>query len=252
MVVIMKNIIKSIVRYKLVFLIFLLNVWSWTPDLIGQRDGEIKEANYYKITDVNIPDNVVLEVGGLAFDNEGRLGVTTRRGELWLITNPKSSTPHFIRYASGLHEPLGLAFKDGSFYTSQRGELTKLTDENNDGKADRYDNIYTWDLAGNYHEYAYGPKFLSNGNMLVWLNLGWIGRGASLSKWSGWVLEVTPDGDMKPFATGIRSPAGLGFNKKGDICYTENQGDWVGSGRMTHLERGDFAGHPEGLKWSGE
>ena len=50
----------------------------------------------------------------------------------------------------------------------------------------------------------------------------------------------------------MRSPAGFGPNAKGDIFYTENQGDWVGSGRMTHLELGDFAGHPEGLKWSGE
>ena len=35
------------------------------------------------------------------------------------------------------------------------------------------------------------------------------------------------------------------------MFYTENQGDWVGSGRMTHLEKGDFAGNAEGLKWSG-
>src|SRR5690606_5628060 len=33
---------------------------------------------------------------------------------------------------------------------------------------------------------------------------------------------------------------------------TENQGDWVGSGRMTHLERGDFVGHPAGLRWTDE
>lgn len=36
------------------------------------------------------------------------------------------------------------------------------------------------------------------------------------------------------------------------MFYTENQGDWVGSGRMTHLEKGDFAGNPEGLVWTGE
>lgn len=57
---------------------------------------------------------------------------------------------------------------------------------------------------------------------------------------------------MTPLATGMRSPAGFGLNAAGDIFYTENQGDWVGSGRMTHIEKGDFVGHPEGLKWTGE
>lgn len=56
---------------------------------------------------------------------------------------------------------------------------------------------------------------------------------------------------MTPVAAGLRSPAGYGFNPEGDIFYTENQGDWVGSGRITHLEKGDFAGNAEGLKWSG-
>lgn len=66
------------------------------------------------------------------------------------------------------------------------------------------------------------------------------------------MLQVSPEGKMTPIATGMRSPAGFGFNAQGDLFYTENQGDWVGSGRMTHIEKGVFAGHPEGLKWSGE
>ncbi|MEM6320723.1 MAG: plastocyanin/azurin family copper-binding protein [Bacteroidota bacterium] len=211
-----------------------------------------KESDYYKITSVPIPEDVVLEVGGLAFNEKGQLAATTRRGEVWVIDNPESNNAKFTRYASGLHEPLGLAYKDGSYFLAQRGELTKLTDVNGDGRADNYETIYNWPLAANYHEYAYGPLILEDGNMLINLNLGWIGRGASLSKWSGWMLMVSPEGEMTPIATGMRSPAGLGRNAAGDIFYTENQGDWVGSGRMTHVEKGDFVGHPEGLKWSGE
>lgn len=211
-----------------------------------------KESAYFKISSVPIPEGIVLEVGGLAFDDKGVLGVTTRRGEFWRVENPQSTSPKFTRFAQGLHEPLGLAFRDGSYFLAQRGELTKITDTNKDGKADRFDHIFDWDLAGNYHEYAYGPKFLPNGDMVISLNLGWIGRGASLSKWSGWMLQISQDGKMTPLATGMRSPAGFNFNKEGDLFYTENQGDWVGSGRMTHIEKGVFAGHPEGLKWSGE
>ncbi|MBX2816427.1 MAG: auracyanin family protein [Saprospiraceae bacterium] len=224
--------------------------------VVGTLDAQVArglaESDYYKIESVPIPENVILEVGGLAFDDKGRLGVSTRRGEVWLITNPSSAQPDFQRYAHGLHEPLGLAFTNGRFYTAQRGELTRLNDRDGDDVADEYYNIRDWDLNGNYHEYSYGPVLLPDGDMLITLNLGWVGRGASESKWRGWMMKLTPEGEMTPIATGMRSPAGFGLNAKGDIFYTENQGDWVGSGRMTHIEKGDFAGHPEGLKWSGE
>ncbi|WP_339813032.1 plastocyanin/azurin family copper-binding protein [uncultured Imperialibacter sp.] len=218
----------------------------------AQTDIQKKEAAHFSISKVPIPSDIVLEVGGLAFDDNGKLGVSTRRGDIWLIENPSGSTPIFKKYATGLHEPLGLAFRDGIFYTAQRGELTRLSDLNKDGKADRYETIYSWPLAANYHEYSYGPLILPNGDMIVTLNLGWVGRGASLSKWHGWMVKITPDGKMTPIAVGMRSPAGFNVNAEGDIFYAENQGDWVGSGRMTHIESGDFVGHPEGLKWSGE
>lgn len=220
--------------------------------LLSMNASAQKESSYYQISTVPIPEDIVLEIGGIAFNENGVLAASTRRGEVWRVTNPESNNPSFKRFAKGLHEPLGLAYKNGSYFLAQRGELTKLTDENNDGKADLYETICNWPLAANYHEYAYGPVILPDGNMLVNLNLSWIGRGASLAKWQGWTLKITPEGEIIPFATGLRSPAGLALNKNGDVFYTENQGDWVGSGRMTHLTSGDFAGHPEGLKWSGE
>ncbi|MDO7172400.1 plastocyanin/azurin family copper-binding protein [Mariniflexile sp. AS56] len=211
---------------------------------------DIKESAYYKIVDVPIPNDVMLEVGGLAMTDDDKLGVSTRRGDVWLIDKPYSKTPIFGKFATGLHEPLGLAFRDNSFYLTQRGELTRLQDRNNDGKVDSFKTIYSWPLSGNYHEYSYGPKFKKNGDMIVTLNLGWSGGGVSLTKWRGWMLQITPEGDMTPIATGLRSPAGFAINDQDDLFYTENQGDWVGSGRLTHLESGDFAGHVEGLKWT--
>ncbi len=236
---------------KSVLLIALFSL-TFLGAFAQSSDMAKKEAAYYKIVDVPIPEDVLLEVGGLALTDSDQLGVSTRRGEVWLIDKPYSKNPVYNRYAHGLHEPLGLAFRNNGFYLSQRGELTRLEDKNNDGKADVYKTIYSWPLSGNYHDYSYGPKFLENGDMLVTLNLSWIGHGASLSKWRGWLLQITPDGKMTPIATGLRSPSGFELNAEGDVFYTENQGDWVGSGRMTHLEKGDFAGNPEGLVWTGE
>lgn len=211
---------------------------------------DIEESAYYKIVDVPIPKDIQLEVGGLAMTDDDKLGVSTRRGEIWLIDKPYSQTPIYNKFATGLHEALGLGFRDKSFYLSQRGELTRLQDTNNDGKADSFKTIFSWPLSGNYHEYSYGPKFKKNGDMIVTLNLGWTSGGVSLTKWRGWMLQITPEGKMTPIATGLRSPAGFAVNDQDELFYTENQGDWVGSGRLTHLESGDFAGHVEGLKWT--
>ncbi|GAA4234546.1 hypothetical protein GCM10022291_14210 [Postechiella marina] len=211
-----------------------------------------KESEYYKIVNVPIPKDIELEVGGLALTNDNKLGVSTRRGEVWVIDKPNTKTPEYKLFASGMHEVLGLAYKDNSFFASQRGELTQLIDEDNDGEADFYKTYFSWPLSGNYHEYSYGPRVDKDGNMFVHLNVTWAAGGQSFSKWRAWLLKFSPDGKMTPFATGFRSPAGLGLMPNGDIFYTENQGDWVGSGRVTHIEKGDFVGHPAGLKWSSE
>ncbi len=214
------------------------------------------EEDYYEIKTIAIPTDVRLEVGGLAPMPDGRIGVCTRRGEVWIIENPNQTDgtqAHFSLFASGLHEALGLAYRDGSFYCCQRGELTKLTDTDADGQADLYESVASWDLSGNYHEYSYGPVFDKNGDIYLTFNVAWVGYGeGKLAKWRGWLVKVTKDGGLEPIAAGLRSPAGFNINANGDILYGENQGDWVGSGRVTHLEKGDFAGHAGSLYWTKE
>ncbi len=215
--------------------------------------GDVSESDYYRLMSLPVPDGVTLEVGGMTRLPDGRLAVTTRRGEVWLIENPTlegGEEPSYTRFAQGLHEPLGLAYKDGALIANQRGELTRMVDTNGDDVADRYENVTSWKLAGNYHEYSYGPEVLPNGDFFVTLNLAWLSSGRSLKPWSGWGLRVSPDGTVNPMVAGMRSPAGFGKNAKGDLFYSENQGDWIGSGRITHVEEGDFVGHPSSLKWA--
>ena len=214
-----------------------------------------REAEYYRISTVAVPEGVVLEVGGLETMPDGRLAVATRRGDVWLIENPGSTDggrPHFSRFAQGLHEALGLAYRDGSLYAAQRSELTRLRDGDGDGKADVYETVQSWPLSGNYHEYSFGPVFSPKGDITVSLNLAWVGYGESFVKWRGWMLQGTPNGKLAPFATGFRSPSSFGYNLEGDLFYSENQGDWVGSGHITHVEKGDFVGNPKGLRWTSD
>ncbi|QKZ11307.1 plastocyanin/azurin family copper-binding protein [Spirosoma sp. KUDC1026] len=220
-----------------------------------QADPE-KEDDFYKLISLPVPEDIILEVGGMVTLPDGNLAICTRRGEVWMVSNPYiagSAQPTYKRFAYGLHEPLGLTYRDGAIYVTQRSEITRLRDTDGDGKADSYDKVYSWPLSGNYHEYSYGPTFLPNGNMLITLNVGWsnsLGHGVSLAPWRGWTIEVDPQGKMTPFAAGMRSPAGYGMNAAGDYFYTENQGDWVGSGRISQVEKGDFLGNAESLRWT--
>ena len=226
-----------------------------------------KEEDYYEIKTVAIPEGIVLGVGGMAMLPNDKLAVSTRRGEVWTISNPylkDDLKPDFKLFARGLHEPLGLAYHNGALYLSQRPELTRLRDLDGDGVADEYKTVYPFRVTGNYHEYAYGPVFDKDGKMIVTLNLAWINHSEELRKtegwghmesnvkWRGWMLKITEDGKVEPYATGFRSPAAFGLNKDGDIFYAENQGGWIGSGYITALDKGDFASHPAGLNWSGE
>ena len=232
---------------------------AWTPSVgVGQAPLPRTADYYYQITPLPVPADIELEVGGLATLPNGNLGVATRRGELFIVENPagEDSGPHFRLFASGLHNTLGLAWRNGAFYSAQRGELTKIADTTGDGRADVFETVYSWPLSGHYHEYSFGPVIAPDGSLFVTLNVafgigntGWW-RGESPVPWRGWALRIGGDGAVEPWATGLRSPAGYGM-VDGEFFYSENQGDYVGSGFITHLERGDFAGHPAGLNWSG-
>jgi cytochrome c551/c552 len=215
-----------------------------------------KEEDFFQINKIEAPSGVFLEVGGMCTLKDGSLALTTRRGDVYIVENPSSTKPNFKKFATGLHEPLGIAVKDSSFYVVQRGELTRLKDENKDGKADVYETVYAWPLSGNYHEYSYGPKIAPDGSFFVTLNLGfgdadgdesWTGK--SVVPWRGWALHIFEDGTMEPWATGLRSPCGISMID-GELFYTDNQGDWVGSGSLMQLKKGSFTGHPGGLLWT--
>ena len=237
-------------KYLLLLTLGMLGIF---PQSAKAQESPLEE-DYYKIMKVSSPEGTLLEVGGLALMPNGNLGVATRRGDIFIVENPTSPRPYFRKFASGLHEILGLTYQDGSWICAQRGELTKVTDTDRDGFADKYETIYAWDISGHYHEYSFGPKVSNDGSYFVSGNVAfgneewW--RGESRVPYRGWVMKISPDGKMEPWATGMRSPAGLGIID-GELFYTDNQGDYIGSGGLWHLEKGDFTGHPAGLKWTG-
>jgi len=182
-------------------------------------------------------------------------------GDIWALDNSTSQAaltdPKWTKFADGLDEPAGLSCAgDGSLLVAQKPELTRLVDTDGDGVADEYINIADgWEFHDNYHEYHFGPAQDSDGNLYGTLNLSHdkpgsftLGAMGSTGGYRGWAYRVSPDGKFQPFASGLRSPAGIGSSPDGEVFYTDNQGDWVGTSKLHLLESGKFYGHPVSLR----
>lgn len=210
--------------------------------------AEESQSDYYTIHNIEAPSGIVPEVGGIEIGPKGELYVSTRRGNIHHITNyGPGQKPVWKLWAQGLHEPLGIAWKDGWLYATQRPEVTKIKDKDGDNRADIFRTISDrWGINGDYHEYAFGTSHDKSDN--IWVVLCLTGSGGYSSDFRGWAMKVTPRGKAIPIASGIRSPGGIGFNDAGDVFYCDNQGLWNGSSSLKHLAPGSFQGNPTGWK----
>ena len=222
-----------------------------SPAQAGGKAKPPTEDDYYPIHRFQVPEGVVLEAGAIETMPDGKVAVSSRRGEIWMIENAYSPDPKaakFTRFAHGLHEVLGLAYKDGWLYATQRCEITRIKDAKGTGKADTFETFCDgWSISGDYHEYAFGSRFDKKGNM--WVVLCLTGSFTSNVPFRGWCVRVTPEGKMIPTCSGVRSPGGIGMNAEGDMFYTDNQGPWNGTCGLKHLKPGGFMGHPDSFRW---
>ncbi len=196
------------------------------------------------------------EPTGFGFAQDGTVYVTTRTGGVWRRKNEQWSL-----FAEGLHEANGIQVTpDGEgVYAMQKPELTFLRDTDHDGIADVYQTVEDrFRFSGQYHEFAYGPRMNSRGDLFFTTGLsagghfsaapgGYPNQMTSSLGYRGWVMKKDSAGNLTPFASGLRSPAGIGMNAKDELFVTDNQGDWVASSYLAHVEEGDFLGHPASL-----
>jgi uncharacterized cupredoxin-like copper-binding protein len=199
------------------------------------------------------PADPVIEVSGILPLPNQRLLVTTRRGDLFFVDGAYDNPPRprFTLFASGLHEPLGIAASSrGGYYVVQRTELTHLLDRDGDGRADTFRTVWRIPVSSNYHEFAFGPFMAPDGSLRVTLMLAYNAPSYSPVPWRGWMLEITPDGRMTPIAAGFRAGFGALWTSRGMWLATDNQGEWRGTSHVSVVEPGDFIGHPSALAWS--
>ena len=225
----------------------------------------------YRLETITLPAAMSPEVSAVEFSPTGRLVIANRHGEVWSCDPAKLD---WRRYAYGLHEPMGIfVAADNDIYVAQRPELTRVRDANGDGVAERYEAVNAeWGITDNWHEFLFGPRRDKEGNFVLAIglpdlagkfnltnprtptDLSKIAREAkpSAALWQGWVFKITPDGKLLPWAPGFRQAAGVGVSPEGEVFVTDQQGDYIASSPLIHVQRGRFYGHPASLKWSEE
>lgn len=242
---------------------------AWRPKGITTVDSQpskIDEApkvrlpEGFKAIQIAAPTDVhgreqLFEPMGMDFFSDDRLIVTTRTAGIWQLEKGK-----WTLIAEGSLDSLGvIAEDDGSLIIGHKPELARLRDTDGDGWYETHEVLSSDFLAtGNYHEYLHGPTKDKSGNYYFQLNLAHHNKKEAIHKangkfmgaqggYRGWALRVTPEGVTTPFASGLRSPAGLATGPDGTLYYTENQGEYVGTSKLFILKEGKYYGHPGGL-----
>ena len=235
------------------------------------KDADVSgSSESYYVETIALPPGLEGETGAIGFLPDGRLVACFLRGEV-MIYDPESGKWDW--FATGLHEPLGLLIISNSeMLVMQRPELTRLVDTDNDGKADLFETVTDdFGMTGNYHEWNYGPIRDAKGNLFIALSTAseyghvmeevrgkldtTLVPGKPKQKFSavpyrGWIMKLTPEGEVIPYAHGFRSPNGLVIDQQGRLFATDNQGDWVGTSKLYQVKEGRFYGHPASLLWT--
>jgi hypothetical protein len=210
-----------------------------TTGTLGTGEGA------YVVDTLTIPDsnpwNAWLRTSALAFFPDGRIAVTTLGGDVWIVSGVSASLAslRWRRYAAGLFEPLGVAVVDGLVYVTCRDRIVRLFDKNGDGEADYYESFFADpDVSPTFHAFNFDLVHDSSGNFYY----SKCGQGTKFAL-QGAVVRVSSDGATHEFfATGFRTPNGMGILPDGRITVSDNQGNWMPASKISLIKRGGFYG----------
>jgi mono/diheme cytochrome c family protein len=244
------------------------SAWRPAPTNYDYRRGPLEKApstatmpagysieSYYAPKD-NFGRDQLFEALGLNVAKDGTVVVASRNAGIWRLVKGE-----WRLFAEGLFDSLGVIVEDSKglvVVAGQKAELTRISDTNGDGLADKYETLFdAHSYHSNYHTYMHGPVRGDDGAYYFAINLVHDGSGTAytaggnvMGTWggfNGWAVRVEPSGKFQLFANGLRSPASLGVAPDGRVWYADNQGDFVASSKLFVLRKDKFYGHPAGL-----
>ena len=202
------------------------------PQTITTHGELAADRAAYVVDDIPLPDhnpwNRNVRTADIQFFPDGTAASVTIDGDVWLI-HGLGGDLHAVewkRFASGLHEPLSLAIRDGQIYVFDRNGIWRLRDTTGRGEADRYEmfsNVFA--QSADTREYPSSMKLAPDGAFI--LAKGGL-AATHLGKLNGTVIRVSPDGqDYQVLGWGFRQPF-IGVNPtNGLVTASDQEGRYV-------------------------
>lgn len=198
-----------------------------------ETKGEIGEQQPFATDRIVVPfDNphgTLFFLTAHDFFDDGSAAVATMTGEVWLVRGIDETLKQvrWKRFATGLHQPLGMRIVDGKIHVLGRDQITCLHDLNGDDEADFYECVTSaMQTSPGGHDF------------LVGLERDAEGRWYFTSGNQG-LCRVNRDDSLEVLATGFRNPNGLGLSSDGRFLVTSVQeGDWTPTSSLCQIELG--------------
>jgi glucose/arabinose dehydrogenase/cytochrome c551/c552 len=176
---------------------------------------------------------------------DGRLFIASMKmGEIFVLRNGDGDgkTARFDDYAHGLfQEAFGLLAEDDSLYVLHRRNLTRIVERNHSGFANHFDRVAALPhgIADTY-DYGYGLVRGRSG-AFVFSYAPYANRHLP---GSGGAVRLVSEKKVEEVAFGFRNPLGWCCGPDREIFFTDNQGEWVATNKLCHLQEGRFYGFP--------
>ena len=193
-----------------------------------------------------------VRVADLAFLTDDRAAVLGYDGDVWLVdgfADASLAKLTWRRFASGLHESLGIAVaKGGIVQVATKNGVVRVHDRDGNGEADWFEN-FNDQLIQSQTTRSFplgmgigpdGSTYVSQGGIVTRSGLVSGGEGTAQT---GGILKISPDGRTSElFASGAREPFVAVNPKTGVVTATDQQGNYIPSSVSYLVRRGDNFG----------
>jgi putative heme-binding domain-containing protein len=193
---------------------------QWPQEFTVQ--GTVGSNEPYALDTIPLPtDNpwkALLFIGDHDFMSDGSAMLCTMQGDVWRVTglDEKLEQVRWRRFASGLHQPLGLVVHDDQVFVLGRDQITRLHDLNHDGEADFYECVSNQMVTSpSGHDFTCG------------LARDAAGRFYTASGKEGLIRISTVGKNVDALATGLRNADGVGIAYDGAITVPSSEGEWT-------------------------
>lgn len=209
----------------------------WTDELnVPGEVGEGRDDSSYLVDTITVPyENpyqVVMQLSGLAFLENGDALVCTLLGDVWRVSGIDDGLENvtWSRFATGFNQPVGIHIDEEGIFVLDRGQIYRLHDKNGDGEADFYEN-YANDFGGydRSHTHTFGLHRTADGAFHFTQRESILRTGSDQkTTLQGW---------------GVRNCMGIGGSD--DYFWVAPQeGTWTPTSAIIEVNEGEFYGLP--------